>query len=76
MKNQITFQNPFENVSDGVFLVILDYLQAKPEALEALQQEALTALKCSLLDQRLKRQIGESDSLTAEQSQGEVEQNA
>ena len=23
MKNQISFQNPFENVSDGVFLVIL-----------------------------------------------------
>lgn len=55
MKNQISFQNPFENVSDGVFLVILEYLQAKPSILEGLQQDALTFSKCSLLDQRLSR---------------------
>ena len=55
MKNQISFQNPFPDISDGVFLVVLEYLQAKPSILEGLLQEALTFSKCSLLDQRLEK---------------------
>lgn len=44
MNSQVTVQNPFEDVSDGSFLLILEYLQENVSILEALEQDALSYL--------------------------------